>query len=1375
MRQKLNQAILVCLILFQGVVSFAQIPTEYLPNSHINSAWTSILNTLTELQAYKKTGNDVPASMFASLNANFKTAFQYFPSNPSYNVIYKQCDITTAKLAKQVNYDDYNIFISKCFDPLSNILRDIQTNFTVTSNIKANPRAGQVPLSVTFDASSSIDPSKETIPSENFFWYYTDTDKQDVIIGKGPIVNHTFTKPGNYVIHSTVRSINNLKGYFDADQTIIISAQPTDTKINILANGTKLDENNPTKLSLSEGTDGVVLDASSSTTAVGKKLVSYTRNITSNDGFNRTSNGEGAPGAFTLKLGNKWTYKVTLTATDNTNTTTSKSFQIILSDPVSKIKANPSAWSTSTQFAFDGDTSYSVSSKINLYRWDVYDADSNVLITSQDKNLRYQFTKPGIYTVKLTISDEQGLSDSSQMKITVESTAPVAQFATEATSKRSEPSEFILDATNSFDYDVLNSNDKLSYSRWFSDPDNTIVSEQSSDQKQIKVQFNTKGTHKVKLKVTDSFGKSSEITKDIVITSSLRPVITVNPIAAPRGSKIDFSATSNKSAVSYVWDFGDGNTRTLQSPSISHIFDKVGVYKVSLTVTSNEGERNTVSTLVYIGENNAPIWVYDILGPTNQLMLPSDTCSGVAAFSIPRYQTVTIDSSKSVDTKGQRNNVKTLFKPQNDDVFNTSQLRYRFGEIGCQFVDMIVEDKEELTADKKRLWFKVKNGLPKLNNITIAFPQYQNDVWIWLFQYNAPKDPSFEQFDPLVVRVSMEGWMDLDGSISYIAWYYYKPEDPERLLDIKITPGNSSSVNFAISREAWEYTFGAKIVDNDWGEVTSEGIIGKGPSIFIKPKGNDSIDIPLVSLKADIVNTNVGDEVTFTVNSRVLSNRPDFKANRIIKYDFDGDGVDDLTTKDDIVKYVYTSPTAEGRLFKPKAKVIYREKVGVGYAEPITVKKWLKPNFLVASYDKKVLIRDVSYGTDDKTKIEYCMDKNNCNKNTLRDGKTFTYEYDSYGSKTIVLTATDAYGNTVKTEKTIELKAPEKRLYISLLSTPDNKQIDNGFSIDVGKSLDNQIIIYPQYFGSGKCYLDTNLVDGDDDNDLECNKLHTLQVKSIGSKVYYKLWYENAKELTSKIITVNLIDNQIVVVEQYKEVANEISSMIEKYSNKKGYENLITILQNLAQSLGDKEKTTEYLIDLDNETKATTFWKETLDEIKSITDELANAGFRATQGLSEYERTKAEVLAYANPTLEAKLIGLFDKIETTSDKNQIYSYLSELLTLYAQEVSAGTVDQADYAVIKDQVCKIVSIKEIPGTKCTNGEIQVTTPETVNNNTSKTSADDSGTDGGSSVLKWILWIIWISVLIFWALVVIFAIKARMDRAKADSEKTEDSTP
>ncbi len=144
------------------------------------------------------------------------------------------------------------------------------------------------------------------------------------------------------------------------------------------------------------------------------------------------------------------------------------------------------------------------------------------------------------------------------------------------------------------------------------------------------------------------------------------------------------------------------------------------------------------------------------------------------------------------------------------------------------------------------------------------------------------------------------------------------------------------------------------------------------------------MDIPIVNMKTDAINTKVGEEVTFTVNAKILSNRADFKANRIIKYDFDGDGIDDLTTKDDVVKFIYTTASIENRPFKPKAKVIYREKVGVGYAEPVSVKKGLKPNFIFAQFDKKVLVRDTTLGTDDQTKRDYCMDKKDCVTTTIK-------------------------------------------------------------------------------------------------------------------------------------------------------------------------------------------------------------------------------------------------------------------------------------------------------------------------------------------------------------------------------------------------------
>jgi hypothetical protein len=52
----------------------------------------------------------------------------------------------------------------------------LNTSFTIKANASVNPSSGPAPLNVTFDARTSLDPSNETIPSENYFRYYRDIE-----------------------------------------------------------------------------------------------------------------------------------------------------------------------------------------------------------------------------------------------------------------------------------------------------------------------------------------------------------------------------------------------------------------------------------------------------------------------------------------------------------------------------------------------------------------------------------------------------------------------------------------------------------------------------------------------------------------------------------------------------------------------------------------------------------------------------------------------------------------------------------------------------------------------------------------------------------------------------------------------------------------------------------------------------------------------------------------------------------------------------------------------------------------------------------------------------------------------------------------------
>jgi len=72
----------------------------------------------------------------------------------------------------------------------------------------------------------------------------------------------------------------------------------------------------------------------------------------------------------------------------------------------------------------------------------------------------------------------------------------------------------------------------------------------------------------------------------------------------------------------------------------------------------------------------------------------------------------------------------------------------------------------------------------------------------------------------------------------------------------------------------------------------------------------------------DTVNARAGEEVTFLVNASIPSERPDFEATRIIKYDFDGDSIYDQTTKKTEITYTYTKPGT----YTPKVAVYYRDR-----------------------------------------------------------------------------------------------------------------------------------------------------------------------------------------------------------------------------------------------------------------------------------------------------------------------------------------------------------------------------------------------------------------------------------------------------------------
>jgi lysophospholipase L1-like esterase/PKD repeat protein len=94
-----------------------------------------------------------------------------------------------------------------------------------------------------------------------------------------------------------------------------------------------------------------------------------------------------------------------------------------------------------------------------------------------------------------------------------------------------------------------------------------------------------------------------------------KAVITANPTSGVAPVTVAFSGANSTDTggtiTSYAWNFGDGQTSTLVSPS--HTYSVVGTYTVSLTVTDNTSSQNSSSTSIAVNAPASYAGVYRII------------------------------------------------------------------------------------------------------------------------------------------------------------------------------------------------------------------------------------------------------------------------------------------------------------------------------------------------------------------------------------------------------------------------------------------------------------------------------------------------------------------------------------------------------------------------------------------------------------------------------------------------------------------------------------------------------------------------------------------------------------------------------------------
>lgn len=260
----------------------------------------------------------------------------------------------------------------------------------------------------------------------------------------------------------------------------------------------------------------------------------------------------------------------------------------ITSFPIANFNAVPTQGDPPLYVSFDASASYDPDGKIIAYNWDFGDGASG-----EGVQTNHIYTKKGVHTVTLTVSDDDEQSSTGNATITVGS-PPIAKFSATPTAGGS-PLTVFFNASESTDPD----GNIISYNWDFGDGTTGVG-------KTVTHVYTNKGTRIATLTVTDNEGFTDSESVEIKISSDPIARIKYSPKSGEPPLLVSFDASKSKPSdknngkvVTYEWDFGDGNVGSGIKPK--HSYKKPGDYIVTLKITDNQNmiDSTTAEVNVY--------------------------------------------------------------------------------------------------------------------------------------------------------------------------------------------------------------------------------------------------------------------------------------------------------------------------------------------------------------------------------------------------------------------------------------------------------------------------------------------------------------------------------------------------------------------------------------------------------------------------------------------------------------------------------------------------------------------------------------------------------------------------------------------------------
>ena len=486
-------------------------------------------------------------------------------------------------------------------------------NLPPAAQASASPLAGKAPLTVTFSGAASSDADGSVV---SYSWDFGDGTAS----GSGSAVQHTYATAGNY---TAVLSVVDSDGA-TASAPVMIAVAAANVAPTALLSGAPLTGNAPLL---------VAFDGSASSDSDGA-VVSYGWNF-----GDATATGSGV--ALNHTYTDEGTFSATLTVADDDGTNASQSVSIIVGPPnqlpAASAGATPPTGDAPLSVSFDGSGSSDVDGVIVDYLWNFADGS----MSASGMTVTHTYAVDGAYVATLTVTDDDGASNTSGVSITVNVPPPPNQepiavaSATPASGKA--PLNTTLSAENSSDPD----GSIAAYVWDFGDGSSTVAGSR------VQHSYINSGSYTATLMVTDD--QAASATASVVITVAAANVaptalFTGSPITGKAPLSVDFdgSASTDPDGVmtSYEWDFGDG-TPGASGVINSHTYAAEGAYTVTLRVRDDDAAIALTTTLITVtAPNQSPVASFGFAPGSGKAPLPivfDASASGDSDGAIANY------------------------------------------------------------------------------------------------------------------------------------------------------------------------------------------------------------------------------------------------------------------------------------------------------------------------------------------------------------------------------------------------------------------------------------------------------------------------------------------------------------------------------------------------------------------------------------------------------------------------------------------------------------------------------------------------------------------------------------------------------------------